>query len=213
MAVFIIVAAVNIMGAIVFSLFGSGEVQDWALPPKTADDAKEAAVVTISSGGESNSEKEDTASWAYNTNDIVYTEVSEAEGEAEPCSTEAEGESQPPCLRNHSETEAGPVLTTEGSIYKSESAHDKQHVTVDNGRPYKNMQTSVCPAPPPPKRTLSQTMSMPAIPKNSYGKRGMLRKRTSSSDLQQVNESKPRPSASTKPSLSTHADTEGNKSG
>ena len=48
MLVFIIVAAINIIGAIVFFIFASGEVQDWALPPMHSKD-QIVSVVTVDS--------------------------------------------------------------------------------------------------------------------------------------------------------------------
>ena len=51
MLVFIIVAALNIIGAVVFCIFASGEVQDWALPAKHSSDCQFVSVVTVTVSG------------------------------------------------------------------------------------------------------------------------------------------------------------------
>ncbi|XP_076439461.1 sialin-like [Babylonia areolata] len=50
LGVFVIVASLNIVGALVFYFFGSGEVQPWALPPKPEADLPIVSVVVMGNG-------------------------------------------------------------------------------------------------------------------------------------------------------------------
>ncbi|KAL8617685.1 hypothetical protein ACOMHN_064939 [Nucella lapillus] len=201
LALFAIVACLNIIGALVFFFLASGDVQPWALPPEQ-DDQPIVSVVVL--GRENLSDTPTTKG----TMASPLSGSAQAEDFERKLAKSEENDNTESQAREDKKSDTGRSSDSEASSYDEhgmDTGEDENDGVETTSRPVV-VSAAPCPAQ---KRALSHTMSMPVPYVGVVNKHTLLRKRISSTDVhhQQGNESKGRrENAPAKSPLSTHAD-------
>ncbi|XP_076460482.1 sialin-like isoform X2 [Babylonia areolata] len=197
LCLFIINAALNIIGAVVFDIFGSAEIQDWAQPPKTDYSPIPVEAITTIDAHNPLDDKP-----ACNGGQDIFKDSSST---ASPTTTDEESDSPTPAPQAYSHS----VIGDSAVISVEESSHMGHLFRKTEGGGENNTMFHLT-WPSPPALSSSQVQHEAGeTPNGTVPKHNRLRKRVSSSDLQQQSfEGKVKQAASAKPSLPSHGDAE-----